>query len=51
MLGRDRARHRVATVQVHSPSAASASAVLMLTWLGFVGSASRSPTFGLQIET
>lgn len=33
MLGRVRALQRVATVQVHSPSAASASAVLMLTRL------------------
>ena len=34
MLGSVSALQRVATVQVHSPSAASASAVLMLTRLG-----------------
>lgn len=34
MLGSVRALQRLATVQVHSPSAASASAVLMLTRLG-----------------
>lgn len=46
MLGSVSARHRVATVQVHRPSAASASAVLMATWLGSPPGAA-SPTFGL----
>lgn len=46
MFGSVRDRHNVATVHVQRPSAASASAVLMATWLGLplgIG----SPTLGL----
>jgi hypothetical protein len=47
MFGSVRERHSVATVHVQRPSAASASAVLMATWLG-LPSGIGSPTLGLH---